>query len=74
MLVLGALWLAAGLGLVLSAVAAVIHQEQWMALALASTVLSTVLRTLESPATHIGWWTNATLLLGRVIVVRAPVS
>ncbi len=74
MRVLGALWLAAGLGLVLSAIGAVIHQEQWMALALAATLLSTVLCTLEYPAAHIGWWTNATLLLGLAIVARTPAS
>ena len=74
MRVLGALWLAAGLGLVLAAIGAVIHQEQWLALALASTLLSTVLCTLEYPAAQIGWWTNATLLLGLVVVARMPAS
>jgi hypothetical protein len=74
MRVLGALWLAAGLGLMLSAVGAVIHHEQWLALALASTLLSTMLCTLEYPAAHIGWWTNAALLSGLVIVARSTGS
>ena len=70
MRVVGALWLAAAVGFGVAATGAFLGDPRWIAVALVTTLLSSVLCLLEWPFARVGLWVNLVVLSVLVLVSR----